>query len=148
MRVSVKVLEFFFKSHSAYCEIFQKWSFSLNSTIVWNLVLFVICSQITYQIQKSRESFKIPDPLRKNINPVNLYNYFNRGVCLSVHAPFMRSYVRPFITIFFLLKSPWNHPLTPGVDPGYQAPPEELRRSCREAALSSYYYFIRHSRQK
>ena len=45
--------------------------------------------------------------------------------------------------IFFSLKSPWNHPLTPGVDPwgwprvapGHTAPPEELARAQR--ALSS-----------
>ena len=35
---------------------------------------------------------------------------------LSVHVPFVRSFVRPSQK-FFLLKSPWNHPLTPGVDP-------------------------------
>ena len=34
------------------------------------------------------------------------------------------------------VKSPWNHPLTPGVDPsGHAAPPEELARARR--ALSS-----------
>ena len=41
---------------------------------------------------------------------LNLNNYFNGHVCPSI-----RTYVRH--KIFFLLKSPWNHPLTPGVDP-------------------------------
>ena len=47
------------------------------------------------------------------------------------------------LQILFSLKSPWNHPLTPGVDPrgwplvalGHKAPPEELARARR--ALSS-----------
>ena len=38
--------------------------------------------------------------------------YFNRHVC-----PSMRSLVCMYVShkIFFSLKSPWNHPLTPGV---------------------------------
>ena len=57
---------------------------------------------------------------------INLNHYFNRGVCLSI-----RSFVRPFVRhkIFFLLKSPWNHPLTPGVDPGCTPGTRPLRRS-------------------
>ena len=48
----------------------------------------------------------------------------------------MRAFVRSCVRhkIFFSLKSPWNHPLTPGVEPrglprvlsGQAAPPEEL----------------------
>ena len=34
---------------------------------------------------------------------------------LSVHMCVLRTYVCH--KIFFSLKSPWNHPLTPGVDP-------------------------------
>ena len=43
-----------------------------------------------------------------------LNNYFYRGVCLSMRR--RRPYVRH--KNFFSLKSPWNHPLTPEVDPG------------------------------
>ena len=67
----------------------------------------------------------------------NLNNYFNGHVCPSI---------RPFVSSsqnFFSLKSPWNHPLTPGVEPrgwpwvppGHAAPPEKLARARR--ALSS-----------
>ena len=60
----------------------------------------------------------------------------------SVH-PYVRPCVRPSVPIFFQLKSPWNHPLTSGVDPrgipgvapGLAAPLEELARARR--ALSS-----------
>ena len=41
---------------------------------------------------------------------LNLNNYFDRHVCPSVRACVCHK-------IFFLLKSPWNHPLTSGVDP-------------------------------
>ena len=67
-----------------------------------------------------------------------LHNYFDYHVCLSFRP------VSGFRhKIFFSLKSPWNHPLTPGVDhrgwprvhPGHAAPPEELARARR--ALSS-----------
>ena len=63
--------------------------------------------------------------------------------CLSVH-PFVRSFVCPSVRHkkFFSLKSPWNHPLTPGVDPrgwpwvplGHPAPPEELEYA-RQAGI-------------
>ena len=67
----------------------------------------------------------------------NLNNYFHRHVCPSSVRPSVRH------KNFFSLKSPWNHPLTPGVDPrdwpqvapGHTAPPEELARARR--ALSS-----------
>ena len=76
------------------------------------------------------------------VSRFNLNHYFHRHVCPSIRA-LVRSSVRPSQN-FFLLKSPWNHPLTPGVDPrgwprvapGHAAPPEELARARR--ALSSY----------
>ena len=66
----------------------------------------------------------------------NLNHYFHRHVCPSIHTSVRHK-------IFFLLKSPRNHPLTPEVDPrgwprvalGHAAPPEELARARR--ALSS-----------
>ena len=73
--------------------------------------------------------------------------YITISTITSVH-PCVRcaSGVRCSSQKFFLLKSPWNHPLTPGVDPrgwprvppGHAAPPEELARARR--ALSSNLY--------
>ena len=53
-------------------------------------------------------------PLLKSCSAlcVNLHNYFNYHVCPSI-----RPGVPMSVTKFFSLKSPWNHPLTPGVDP-------------------------------
>ena len=45
-----------------------------------------------------------------------LNNYFSGHVCPSIVRPWVRGSVRH--KIFFSLKSPWNHPLTPGVNPG------------------------------
>ena len=76
---------------------------------------------------------------------VHLHNYFDYHVCASI-----RSFgVRCLSQNFFSLKSPWNHPLTPGIDPrgwprvppGHAAPPEELARARR--ALSSRYLFAK-----
>ena len=74
----------------------------------------------------------------------NLNHYFDRHVCPSIRPSFRHSVI-PSVRhkIFFSLKSPWNHPLTPGVHPwgwprvppGHAAPPEELARARR--ALSS-----------
>lgn len=47
-----------------------------------------------------------------NLKHLHQNHYFHRHVC-----PSMRSSVRPSQN-FLLLKSPWNRPLTPGVDPG------------------------------
>jgi len=50
----------------------------------------------------------------------HLHHYFDRHVCLSI-CPSVCPSVRH--KKFFSLKSPWNHPLTPGmtpeVDPAY-----------------------------
>ena len=81
----------------------------------------------------------------KNLhNPmaINLHNYFDYHVCLSIRLVSIRCSSQ----IFFSLKSPWKHPLTPGVvprswprvPPGHTAPPEELARARR--ALSSTQY--------
>ena len=84
--------------------------------------------------------------IRKNKELIfHLNHYFNRHVCPSMFRPFVRPFVRH--KNFFSLKSPWNHPLTPGVGPrgwprvppGHTAPPEELARARR--ALSSFWYF-------
>ena len=69
---------------------------------------------------------------------LHLHNYFDYHVCVSIRP------VSGFRhKIFFSLQSPWNHPMSPGVDPrgwpwvapGHAAPPEELARARR--ALSS-----------
>ena len=73
---------------------------------------------------------------------LNLHNYFDYHVCLSIRFPV--SVRCPVSQIFFSLKSPWDHPLTFGVDPspqppnprGHAAPREELARAQR--ALSSH----------
>ena len=72
---------------------------------------------------------------------IYLHHYFNKHVCLCVHPCVRLSEA----SIFFSLKLPWNHSLTPGVDPqgwpwvalGHAAPPEELARAWR--ALSSIF---------
>ena len=47
---------------------------------------------------------------------IYLHHYFDYHICLSIRPSFVCSCVRPS-QIFFSLKSPWNHPLTPVVDP-------------------------------
>ena len=62
-------------------------------------------------------------------NNVDIDHYFDQHVCLSIR-PSGVSHKN-----FFSLKSPWNHPLTPGFDPGYPeapSPSTEVKKSPAE----------------
>ena len=74
----------------------------------------------------------------------HLQHYFDYHVFLSIRPFVLRPFILRLFVLrvsqnIFLLKTPWNHSLTPGVDPwgglleapGHAAPPEALEYACK-----------------
>ena len=70
--------------------------------------------ELLREIQKVRRSFFIALLYKVSIYTSGQSKSLFQPTRLSVHVS-VRTCVRQ--KFFFLLKSPWNHPLTPGVDP-------------------------------
>jgi len=72
-------------------------------------------SELGRRLPKRGMAGKASDNIR-HLCCYNLHHYFDQHVCLSMRLC-VCLWVRLSQNFFFLLKSPWNHPLTPGVDP-------------------------------
>ena len=88
--------------------------FKRKKIFVTNVVVGVVVAGWTHRREGGNSGLDV----NNKIFAIHLNHYFNRHVCLSI-CPSVRLSVCPSVRhkIFFSLKSPWNHPLTPGVDP-------------------------------
>ena len=87
------------------------WGLTFFSLILYSIIIPHCCNQGLNLYFLMLCSIVIPHSCNQGFFLIHLNYYFNRHVCPSIC-----SYVRSS-QIFFLLKSPQNHPLTPGVDP-------------------------------
>ena len=115
----------------------------VSSVVKWSSKTKVMVALLLYATANRKRPFYTLKWQKVRLFCTGLYVIYNTistitSVCPSVRPSFVRSSEN-----FVLLKLPWNHPLTPGVDPrgwprvapGHAAPPEELARARR--ALSS-----------